>query len=99
MAQEEKRIAVQRLAEFQREYDQMKAKTDGRRDGQEAVERELKKTQEKYREAMTLVHGLQTSRDHLEASVRIAQEENARVAREREEERAIWRKERADLQA
>ena len=46
-----------------------------------------------------MVHSLQTGRDHLEASVRIAQEEVQRMAREREEEKTAWRKERGDLQA
>ena len=99
VAQEEKRMAVAKLAEVQRDHDLMRERTESKRDGQDAVERELRKLQEKHRETVALVHGLQTSRDHLEASVRIAQDEAQRITREREEERASWRKERADLQA
>ena len=62
----------QKLTEFQREYEQMKGKTDSKNTDNDAIEKELKKLQEKYREAMTIVHSLQTSRDHLEASMRIA---------------------------
>ena len=72
VAQEERRMAVAKLAEVQRDHDLMRERTDSKRDGQDAVERELRKLQEKHRETVALVHGLQTSRDHLEASVRIA---------------------------
>lgn len=43
IAQEEKRMAALKLTEFQREYEQMKARVDTRNQDQESVDRELKK--------------------------------------------------------
>lgn len=51
-------MAVAKLAEVQRDHDIMKERTDSKRDGQDAVERELRKLQEKHRETVALVHGL-----------------------------------------
>ena len=41
----------------------------------EIIEKELRKLQEKYRESLQTEYSLNTAKDHLEASLRLAQEE------------------------
>jgi chromosome segregation ATPase len=54
--------------------------------------------QEKYREAMVQMHQLQTARDHLETTCRMLEEESRTVKLQYEEQAALFRKERQDLQ-
>ncbi len=58
----------------------MKRRVEGKSTESEVIERELRKLQERHREAMAQVHQMNTAREHLEASVRIAQ---AEIQRER----------------
>ena len=44
-----------------------------------------------------MVHNLQTARDHLEATVRVTQEEMNRLTAEHDEKTNLWRKEQAAL--
>ena len=75
----------QKLGEFQSEYDFMRTNVDGKKDDTDAIDRELKKLQEKHRETIAQVHSLQTAREHLEVSVRLAQDELLRLNMEKEE--------------
>jgi len=50
----------------------MRTNVDGKKDDTDAIDRELKKLQEKHRETIAQVHSLQTAREHLEVSVRLA---------------------------
>lgn len=76
---EEKRLAQQKLQELQAEVEAQKHARDSHKDV-EATERELKKLQEKYREAMAQVYQHSVAREHLEASLRMVDEE-ARAAK------------------
>ena len=62
----------QRMSEMQAEYEDMKRRVDGKTNESDVIERELRKLQERHREAMAQVHQMNTAREHLEASVRIA---------------------------
>lgn len=64
----------------------------------EVVERELRKLQDKHRDTIHNEYNLTTTRDHLEASLKIAQEEANSFGQQYEESAAMWKKERTDLQ-
>jgi antirestriction protein len=61
------------------------------------IEREYKKLQEKHRETLTNEYKLQTDKEHLEASVRVIQDDYQKVNSEFEESLFRWKKERSDL--
>ena len=58
IAQEEKRMMQQKLQELQREHDEVRSGGQQRREKDDETERELKKLQEKYREAIAQLHAL-----------------------------------------
>ena len=63
----------------------------------EIIEKELRKLQDKYREALQNEYSLNTAKDHLEASLRLVQEEAQQFNEQYEEKVMQWKKERSDL--
>ena len=61
------------------------------------IEREFKKLQEKHRDVLNSEYNLQTARDHLEISVKIAHEELQKINEQYEESAMRWKQERQDL--
>ena len=61
------------------------------------MEREYKKLQEKHRETLNSEYNLQTAKEHLEASMRVMQEDIQRLSGEYEESLFRWKRERQDL--
>jgi len=53
VAMEEKRLATAKLQEMQVEFEDMKKYADNKHDNHDALERELKKLQEKHRETVS----------------------------------------------
>lgn len=80
IAQEEKRMMASKLKEIEKEHEIIRARADGKKDDTEAVERELRKLQERHREANQQLHALRVAKDHLEASVRAAQAAGEQLA-------------------
>lgn len=56
VAQEERRLIQQRMSEMQAEQEDMKRRVEGKSTESEVIERELRKLQERHREAMAQVH-------------------------------------------
>ena len=86
------------MSEMQAEFEDMKRRVDGKTNESDVIERELRKLQERHREAMAQVHQMNTAREHLEASVRIAQAEIQRERAEFEQQNNLKVKEMAALQ-
>jgi chromosome segregation ATPase len=99
IAQEEKRMLQLKLSELEKEFELIRGRADGKKDDSEALERELRKLQERHRETIAQVHALSTVKDHLEASVRQAQDQLQQLTLKAEEQTSLFRHERAELQA
>lgn len=69
---EERNIYLQKLQQLQSEYDTLRKTFEAKNDEFDMIEREYKKLQEKHREVLTSEYNLQTAKDHLEVSVRVA---------------------------
>lgn len=63
------------MNELQNEFEIVRKQNEGKCQEADVIERELKKLQDKYREAMAQIYTLQTDKNHLEASLKLAQEE------------------------
>jgi predicted nuclease with TOPRIM domain len=72
IAQEDRRNIQLRMNEMQAENEELRKRADGRSSDSDTIERELRKLQEKHRETMAMLYQLQTAKDHLEASIRVA---------------------------
>ena len=72
----------------------MRSKLEQKQDEFDLMEREYKKVQEKHRETLNNEYNLQTAKEHLEASMRVMQEDIQRLNGEYEENVYIWKKER-----
>ncbi len=62
------------------------------------MEKEYRKLQDKHREAINNEYNLSTVKDHLEASLKISQEDVQRINSQYEEDYMKWKQERIDLQ-
>ncbi len=69
---EERTIYLNKLQKLQSEYDDLRKILEAKTDEFDMIEREYKKLQEKHREVMNSEYNLQTAKDHLEMSVRVA---------------------------
>lgn len=98
MAVEEKKMLSAKLQEVQSEFEGFKRDFERRRDDQDLYERELKKLQDKHRDAMNQLHSLRTDKEHLEKSVAIIEQEKERISQEYENEIALRSKEAHELQ-
>lgn len=79
------------------EQDDIKRKFESKVDEYELVEREYHKLQEKHRDLMNNEYNIQTTKEHLEASLRVAQEEMSKFNEQYEQDVCRWKKERFDL--
>ncbi len=69
---EERTIYLNKLQKLQSEFDDLRKILETKTDEFDMIEREYKKLQEKHREVMNSEYNLQTAKDHLEMSVRVA---------------------------
>lgn len=72
---EERNIYLQKLQQMQVDMDDVKNRLEQKQDEFELMEREYKKLQEKHRETLNSEYNLQTAKEHLEASMRVMQED------------------------
>ncbi len=86
------------MTEIQAEYEDMRRRIESKHDDSDHYSRELAKLQDKHREVLAQLHTLQTAREHLEASLRLRDEQMQRIQQEKEEQAILFRKERAELQ-
>lgn len=75
----------------------MRSRLESKQDEFELLEREYKKIQDKHRDTLNNEYNLQTAKDHLEASMRVMQEDIQRISQEYEENIFRWKRERQDL--
>jgi uncharacterized coiled-coil DUF342 family protein len=61
------------------------------------MEREYKKLQDKHRDTLNNEYNLQTTKEHLEASMRVMQEDIQRMHAEFEQNVFKWKRERQEL--
>jgi hypothetical protein len=60
---------------MQADLDDLHSRLEQKSDEYELMEREYKKLQEKHRETLNNEYALQTAKEHLEASIRMMQED------------------------
>ena len=60
---------------MQADLDDLHSRLEQKSDEYELMEREYKKLQEKHRETLNSEYALQTAKEHLEASMRMMQED------------------------
>ena len=60
---------------MQADLDDLHSRLEQKSDEYELMEREYKKLQEKHRETLNNEYALQTAKEHLEASMRLMQED------------------------
>ena len=92
-------MVTQKIQDIQNEYESVKGLYEKKKEEHELVERELRKLQERYREALQTEYQLNTAKEHLEASLRVAQEELQKYNDFTEGQASQWKKERGDLSA
>ncbi len=64
---------------MQAEYDDIRRRNESKNDDSDNYARELAKLQDKHREVLATMHTLQTAREHLEASLRLRDDQLNRV--------------------
>ena len=69
---EERNIYLQKMQASQIEIDEVKKNYQTKVDEFDLIEREFHKLQEKHRDTLNSEYNLQTAKEHLEASLRIA---------------------------
>ena len=77
--------------------DEVKKNLQTKVDEFDLIEREFHKMQEKHRDVLNSEYNLQTAKEHMEASLRIAQEEVKKLNQQYEDDIGGWKKERSDL--
>jgi len=82
---------------MQRDVDDLKAKLEAKQDEFELLEREYKKLQDKHRDTLNTEYALQTAKEHLEASMRVMQEDMQRLGAEYDEAVYTLKKEQKEL--
>lgn len=91
---EERNIYLQKLNGMQKELDDVRGKLEQKVDEFELIEREYKKLQDKHRDTLNNEYNLQTTKEHLEASMRVMQEDIQRMNQEFEQNVFKWKRER-----
>ena len=74
---EEKQMLAHKLRDAQGECEGFRSDCDRRRNDQETCERELRRLQDKHREALAQLQALRTDKEHLEKSVALAEQARA----------------------
>ena len=72
---EERNIYLQQLQKMQTDLEEQHSRFDQKSDEYDLMEREYKKLQDKHRETLNNEYALQTAKEHLEASIRMMQED------------------------
>lgn len=75
----------------------MRGRLESKSDEFDLIEREYKKLQEKHRDTLNNEYNLQTAKEHLEASMRLMQEQQQRINSEYEESLYRFKGERQEL--
>ena len=79
MISEERLIYLQKLQAQQMDMDELRGRLEAKVDEFEMLEKEYKKLQDKHRETMNSEYGLQTAKEHLEASMLMMQQDVQRI--------------------
>ena len=79
MISEERLIYLQKLQAQQMDMDELRGRLEAKIDEFEMLEKEYKKLQDKHRETMNSEYGLQTAKEHLEASMLMMQQDVQRI--------------------
>ena len=91
-------MMAQSMVELQGEHEQLRVVASRQGADYQETERELKRLQERQREIMGQLGQAQVAKEHLEQSLRVAQEEVQRFNERYGGEFQGWRKERAEME-
>ncbi len=94
---EERNIYLQQLQKMQTDLEEVHSRLDQKSDEYDLMEREYKKLQDKHRETLNNEYSLQTAKEHLEASIRMMQDDVQRFNADYEEQMTRSKHERGEV--